>query len=299
MSVVSVKELPRTNTESLGQSRTLRREFVVVLSDDTTTTSPPSEILVRQACFPGGVGTELHPNYLEYRLRTITYTEGYEGSPYHVHVSGEYGVVNSNELLAPASRVAVWEFDAAPGEVPALYYYGTNGSGQTQMYPLTNSANDYFPGLTTEESTIAIKITKNFSQLPSSWIAAQNYVNSDTFAGCGQHTVKVRSVNVAQTNEEFNGSLVNYWKATAELHYRQSGHNLQLPDIGWNQLVDGEKRRCMVFDFENDRWIPSPNPVGLDGYGQQTNGQPAILVRRVSPETSFVSLFGSPPTAPL
>jgi hypothetical protein len=91
---------------------------------------------------------------------------------------------------------------------------------------------------------------------------------------------------------------VSYWQATAELHYRQSGHNLQLPDIGWNFLGGGQKRRAMVFDFENSEWIASPNPVGLDGSGGLTLGVPAILNRRVNPEANFSSIFGTPPETP-
>jgi hypothetical protein len=108
----------------------------------------------------------------------------------------------------------------------------------------------------------------------------------------------VQKVKVTTVREEFGGAIVSYWQATAELHYRQSGHNLQLPDVGWNFISGGQKRRAMVFDFENSEWIASPNPVGLDGSGNLTGGVPAILNRRVNPEANFATLFGTPPTTP-
>lgn len=294
MAIVSAQELFRKAVYEVGRPRQLFREWVCVLSDDAIA-APISEPEVATA-----LGLDLgsrHPTYNGYRLRKITLTEGHEGSPYHLHVAGEYGVILANELVTPTSRVAVWEFDSAPGDIPALSYY--EGASNGTLRPLTNSAYDYFPGLTAEESTVAIKITKNFASLPLAWIAAQNYVNDSTYLGCVLHTIKVRKVTVTQEQEEFGGGVVAYWKAIAELHYRQSGHNLQLPDIGFNFIGGGQKRRCMVFDFQNAEWMPSPNPVGLDGNGAQTNGVPAILNRRINPVADFDILFGSPPTTPL
>lgn len=292
MSVVSSKELPRKAEYAVGQPRKLFREFVCVLSDDTLTGSPTAENEIFTA-----LGIDLgstHPVYAGYRVRNMKLTEGFEGSPYHTHVAFEYGLITLNELLAPTSRAAVWEFDSQPGEVPALTYYDG-----TTLRPLTNSAYDYFPGLTAQESTVVAKVTQNFASFPSSWYGAQNSVNNATYLGCPLHTIKVVKVTVKQDQSEGSSGPVAYWVASAELHYRQSGHNLQLPDIGWNFIGGGQKRRAMVFDFENSEWIASPNPVGLDGSGGLTLGVPAILNRRVNPEANFSSIFGTPPTTPL
>ena len=291
-SVVSHKELFRKAVYEVGATRQLTREFVCVLSDDALTGTPITEPQIATA-----LGVDLgstHPTYSSYRVRKITLTEGFEGSPYHVHFVAEYGIILANELLHPTSRVAVWEFDSSPGEVPALSYYDG-----TTLRPLTNSAYDYFPGLVTQESTVAAKVTQNFATFPSSWFTAQNCVNNGLYLGCPAHSVKVQKVTVVQDQEEFGGNVVAFWKATAELHYRQSGHNLQLPDVGWNFLGGGQKRRAMVYDFENSEWVASPNPVGLDGSGGLTLGVPAILNRRVNPEANFASIFGTPPSTPL
>jgi hypothetical protein len=290
MGVVSSKELPRRAEYEVGQPRKLTREFVCILSDDTPT-NPTAETAIFQH-----LGIDLgsqHPTYTDQRVRSMKLTEGFDGSTYHTHVLFEYGVITLDDLVTPVNRSAVWDFDSQPGEVPALTYYDG-----TTLRPLTNSAYDYFPGLVTQESTVVATVTKNYSQFPSSLYGAMNHVNNATYLGCPLHTIKVQKVKVTTVREEFGGSIVSYWQATAELHYRQSGHNLQLPDIGWNFIGGGQKRRAMVFDFENSEWIASPNPVGLDGSGGLTLGVPAILNRRVSPEANFATLFGTPPTSP-
>jgi hypothetical protein len=217
--------------------------------------------------------------------------EGFEGSPYHVEVIAEYGNVTAEELLNPTARASEWSASARQGQVPALFFY--DGSN---TYPLTNSAYDFFPGLTTDESMVSITVTKNFAAWPTSWFGAMNGVNDATYFGCAAGTIKVNSVNVSIEREEFGGGVVAFYKATAELLYRQSGWALQLPDVGWNFTASGQKRRAMVFDFENSEWVPSPNPIGLNGSGAPSpTGYPAILVRRVNPEVSLVGVFGNPP----
>jgi len=301
MGVVSAKELTQTFEREVGRPAVIKRRWVCVLSDDTLANNPATELSVAAAVFGVSEATiasstifgEPHPRLAAWKLRKLTLNEGFEGSPYHVEVIGEYGIVRDEEILTPVDRPAIWNFEAASSEVPALYYY--SGSGNSTRYPLTNSAYDYFPGLMTEESIVRMTVQKNFANFPSSWNQANNFVNDATYLGCALHTIKVSGVSTSYTYEEFGGAMVKYWNATATLVFRQSGHNLQLPDIGWNYIDGGQKRRAMVFDFQNGEWVASANPVGLDGSGAQTGGQPAILNRRVNPETSFSTLFGTPP----
>jgi hypothetical protein len=295
MSFLSLKELPRKAVYEIGQTRQLTREFVVVRTDNAID-SPVSESAVLVA-----TGLDLgqeHPTYTgqKYKLSKLTYSEAHEGSPYHGKIVADYRVVLDSELLSPTARTYEWTFSSAPGEVPALFYY--SGAGNGTKLPLTNSAYDYFPGLVTQESVITILITANWASLPTSWIAAQNFVNDGTFLGCPAGSVRVEKVTVEPDREDVSGVVTAFWRATAELRYRQSGHSYQLPDIGFNFIDSGQKRRCMVFDFQNSEWIPSPNPVGLNGSGAQTGGAPTILTRRVNPETNFTTLFGAPPTTP-
>lgn len=267
-----------------------KRRWVCVLSDNTTQGTETTFTQVAAATGVSDFGTQ-HPDLTAWKLRKFWINEGYEGSPYHVEVVAEYGIIRPEEVLHPTSRPAQWSVDGGQGAVPALFYYDG-----TTRYPLTNSAYDYFPGLTTEETVARINVQKNTSSFPSSWMAAMNRINSADYFGMPTHTAKVANVNTSYEYEEFGGSLVGFWNTTATIVYRQSGHNLLLPDVGYNFLDGGQKRRAMVFDFQNSEWVPSPNPVGLNGSGGQALGQPEVLTRRVNPETNFQTLFGNPPT---
>lgn len=296
--IVSTKELARTFEREISGRPIARRRWAVNLSDDTLANNgPPGTQALIEECIPGSWSSwnQAHPDLTFLKLRKVTLTERFEDDPYRVEVIAEYGLLTSQELLHPTSRDAVWSFESQPGEVAALFYY----DGSTRK-PLTNSAFDYFPGLTTEEPLVRIKIQRNFLTLgatngPLTWLNAQGYVNNATYFGCAAHTLKVASVDAVYTSSEWAGQLVSYYETTANLLYRQSTHNLLLPDVGFNFISGNEKHRAMVFDFKNNEWVASANPVGLNGSGGQTLSTPAVLTRRVNPETSF-SIFGTPPT---
>jgi len=294
MSIVSTKELARTYEREVGKPAVVRRQWVCVLSDDTLTTTRPTEVEIAQATL--GISGDIfagvaHPTLGGWKSRKISINEGFENSPYHVEVVVEYGVVLANELISPVDRAPVWNVEASAGDYPALFYY--DGADRV---PLTNSAYDYFPGLMTQESIVRATVQKNFASFPTGWFGANNYVNNDGYLGCPAGSLRVGGVTTNYVTEVFYTSEVSYWSSTATILYRESGHALQLPDIGWNFISGGQKRRAMVFDFQNSEWVASPNPVGLNGSGAQTGGAPAILTRRVNPETSFSSLFGAGPS---
>lgn len=292
MPVVSTKELARTYEREITRPMIAKRRWVCVLSDNTTegTSTTFNEIVT--ACLGSTNWGLAHPDLTAWKLRKIYLNEGYDGSPYHVEFIAEYGTVRDEEVLSPTSRPAVWSFEGSTGEFPALFYYDSG----TQR-PLTNSAFDFYPGLMTTESVVLAKVTKNFASFPSSWYSANNCVNSGSYIGCPQHTLRVAGVDATYEYEEFGGAIVRFWKATATLAYRQSGHNLLLPDVGFNFIQAGQKRRAMVFDFDNSEWVPSPNPVGLNGSGGlNTTGHATVLNRRVNDEVDFNGIFGAGPS---
>ena len=288
--IVSAIELARTFENEVKGEGLARRRWACNLSDNTLTAGGPPDYTTILNATCGGTWGVSHPVHTALGLQKIIVNERFEDDPYKLEVIGEYGLVAAADLLFPVNRPAVWSFESQPGQVPALFYYQGNAT-----YPLTNSAYDYFPGLTTEESFIRIKIQKNFADVPYSWLNVQNFVNSTAFIGLPIHTVKVAAVESSFVTEEFNNLIYSYYASTASLVYRQSSHNLLLPDVGFNYISEGQKRRAMVFDFQNNEWVATSNPVGLDGFGAQTFGAPAILNRRVFPEANLAALFGTPP----
>jgi hypothetical protein len=293
MGIVSATELAREAEFFIGQPAVAKRAWTLTLSDDTLSGNPLNETEVFAAI---GVATwyDVHPRWSALYARRIKITERAGDSPYHVDVVVEYGPTQDNEILAPLSRAPVWTFESKGGEVPALYYY--EGSGNGDMRPLMNSAYDYFHGLTTAESMVKATCKRNFASFPTAQMAATNSINSSSYFGGPTYTWKCEGVNVSQVIELHNNNQYSYWAAQIELLYRQTGWVLQLPDVGWNFLDGSEKRRAMVFDFKNGEWVPSANPIGLDGGGGQTFGEPAILPRRVNPAANFTTLFGTPPS---
>lgn len=290
MGVTRHEELARTYENEIGSPPRAVRRFACTLSDDTLQNNPPTEAALLAQCGLGSFGA-VHPDMNAFKLRKVAINERFGDSPYHVEVIAEYGNVTPNELLAPTSRTSEWSFESQPSQVPALFYF----DGTTKK-ALVNSAFDYFEGLTTEESMVRATMRKNYSAFPTSQMTATNALNDATYFGGAKYSWKVVGVNSAYTIEALNGVSYSYWATQCELMFRQTGWVLQIPDVGWNYLSGGVKRRAMVFDYENGEWVASANPVGLDGSGSQTNGQPAILERRVSPEADFSTLFGTPPS---
>ena len=290
MPIQSWRELARTTEGEVRGTTTATRTFVLTLVDTTLEGSPPTEAEIISTLSLDNWGTA-HPALTFLGLRKVSITERFSDSPYHVQVVAEYGLVTANDLLAPTSRTSEWTFAAEPAQVPAFYYW----DGTTRR-PLVNSANDYFEGLTTEEQIVRATIKKNYANFPASQMQATNKINSGDYFGCPAHSWKVAGVNATYTIESYNNVIYTYWATTCEIVYRESKWNLQLPDVGWNFIGGGQKRRAMVFDFQNGEWVASANPVALDGSGGQSSGFPAILERRVNSEANFSTLFGTPPT---
>lgn len=307
MAITSVVELPREFEQEISKPAIARRKWVCNLDDNTVFAGATNELDVVKATATNDLlWGKAHPTFASYKLRKVQVQESYEGDPYKVLVTGEYSIIRDEEIIEPRLRDAVWSSEATSQEVPVLYYY--DGVGNNTRLPLTNSAYDYYQGLTTLEAMVRFRWTKNYgppvgavsptiNQLfPYTQLSTINHLNNAAYGGSVAHTFKCAAVNVTLNYEEFGGSLVKYWQVNAELLYRQTGWNLQLPDVGYNFIASGQKRRAMVFDFQNGEWIASPNPVGLNGAGAQTGGAPAILTRRVLPEANFTSIFGAMPT---
>jgi hypothetical protein len=290
MAVSSFRELGRTLEGEVGGVTVAKRRFVVIL-DDNATVTPTANMEVVNAV-GGGTWGVAHPEFSFLRLRKAIMNENFGDNPYHVEVTLEYSVIPSSLLLAPLSRPAEWVFEAVSGDqLPALFFF----DGTTKR-PLTNSAYDFFEGLTVPESLTRATIKKNYASRPDGIIGSFGFLNSDTFSGAAAHHCKHEGSKVEKAEELWGNVRYNYWRAESQILFRPSGWNLQLPDIGFNFIAGGQKRRAMVFDFENAEWVPSANPLGLDGSGGLTGGYPAILERRVLPAVSFTGLFGSAPT---
>jgi hypothetical protein len=286
MAVLAFYELARSGEFRFGESPGLERRFVCTLDNPGATTFGQCALAI-------GVDIgSFHPEYTAVPCTSAEVIEGYEGSRYHVEVVYRYEINDDIlENINPLQRPDKWTFETQGVAVPALTYF----DGTTQK-PLTNSAFDYFEGLTVDEAQTKVVIEANRQNFPSAIATTlTNTVNSGTFLGAGPDFWKCQGITGELRRDLVGTQIVKYWKITSTLMYRQTTWNLQIPDVGFNFIGGGQKRRVMTFDFENSEWIPSPVPMGLDGSGAQTFGAPAILNRRVYRQANFSAFFGSPP----
>ena len=289
MSVHSWRELPRTAKHLIGASPEFERRFIATLNDPNT---DAGLVVATIGCTHGSP----HPEFPFARCYELESNESYEGNRYWHEMIARYKVPAADEKnieLLPWLRPDVWKFQTQGVAVPALYYY----DGTTQK-PLTNSAGDYFEGLTVDEAQQKITITSNRQSFPSALAAAvTNCVNESAYLGFPQESVKVQGISGEQAVESVNGQEVRFWKITSELLGRQSGWNLLLPDIGFNYIEGGVKKRADVQGPDGEQ-VASANPIALNGSGGKQTGAtlPAILTRRVYKRISMSQYFGSPPS---
>jgi hypothetical protein len=286
MSVHSWRELPRTVTHLIGASPEFERRFVVTLNNPDTNAG----VMIAAVGAQHGAS---HPEVPSARCREVSVTEAYEGNRYWAEVVAQYSIpVQEGIDLLPWLRPDVWRFQTQGVAVPALYYY----DGTTQK-PLTNSAGDYVEGLTLDEAQQKITITSNRQQFPSGLAAAvTNCINDGAYLGFPIDSVKVQGISGEQVIEQVNGNEVRYWKITSELLGRQTGWNLLLPDVGFNYIQGGIKKRADV-EGPNSEMIATTNPIALNGNGGRQTGStlPVILTRRVYKRITMSTYFGTPP----
>lgn len=291
MAVIAWRELARQNSHRFGESPVYTRTFVCTLDNPDT---PSTEMV--SAC--GIAHGSAHPEWALMLVHNVELEEQYEGSRYHSLLTAEYQLpefdiggtaqYNANPLLRPD----IWTFQTQGAAVPAFFYY----DGETQK-PLTNSANDFYQGLTVDEAQTKVIITGNRAAFPSATATSvTNTVNNAAYLGGEQDCWKCQGISGELKVELVDSVEVKYWVVKAELLYRQTGWNLLLPDVGFNYVSGGEKKRAMVKDEENGEYVASANPVALNGSGAQASGAPAILTRRVYRRVNFSTFFGTPPS---
>lgn len=289
MSVREWRELARINRHQAGESPDLERRFIITLNNPDTN----SAVMVQAVGVP--FGTQ-HPEYAPALCYDVEVNEGYEGNRYWAELIARYRVPDNAQLsaleLLPWLRPDVWSFQSQGVSVPALSYF----DGDTQK-PLTNSANDYVEGLTVDEAQQKIVVRANRLAFPSALAAAvTNCVNSGPYLGWPADHVKVQGISAEQATEVVNGQEARYWRITSELLARQTGWNLLIPDVGFNYLDGGQRKRATVKGPDSED-LPSANPVALNGSGglKAVGSPPDILTRRVYRQVSFESYFGTPP----
>lgn len=291
MAVIAWRELARQNSHRFGESPVYTRTFVCTLNNPDTTSA---EMVT--AC--GVTHGAPHPEWALMLVHNLEMEEQYEGSRYHSLLTAEYQLPefeaggSAQYAANPLLRPDIWTFQTQGAAVPAFFYYDDTNTQK----PLTNSAYDFYQGLTVDEAQTKVVITGNRAVFPSAIATAvTNTINDATYLGGAQDCWKCQGISGELKVEVVGDAEIAYWIVKAELLYRQTGWNLLLPDVGFNYIASGQKKRAMVKDEENGEYVASANPVALNGSGVQTAGAPAILTRRVYRRVNFGTFFGTPP----
>ena len=287
MAVLAARELVgRTLQHRFGESPTASRVFSVTMDGPST--------VAEVAQFVGIFHLAPHPEYGFLRMVDANLTES---DRHYATITFSYEVIEQEDLDPnPLARPDVWSFATSGAEVPALYYY--EGSGNNDIQPLVNSANEFIPGLTTLVGEVRATISWNRPTFPLSLASAvTGAINDANYLGGETHTWQCQGVSSQQEVEIVNDVEIRYWSGTTELVYRQQGWNLFVPDVGYTYKSGSQRKRSYVLNEDGDK-VDSPMPVPLTDTGD-IEEDPTVdvrrLERRVFPEVDFNSFFGTPP----
>jgi hypothetical protein len=207
-------------------------------------------------------------------------------SPFHYKLTFTY---KSGQDLGevPWERPAQFSFNGSLASAPAFWYYPNSGDNSTKRI-IINTAGDPIGGLDRDEGEFSVSITIN-KQPPFDYVKAQNYVgaiNSDTWSGGGPKTWKCQSITGNRKIEEVTGTKYVYWETNATLAYRNTGWDLQTWDVGFNELVNGQRVKIMAGAD------PVSEPAALSNGSAKTPGQPPdMLTFRIYRTLPFVGTF--------
>lgn len=287
MSVIAVTELATVSaSRKFGEPPVFQRKWVVEVNDPTT---PQTDIVNA----PGVTFLTPHPEAYYCRAMNAS-VSNYSGSRWHYEVTWDYELPKQeNPDPNPLARPDIWKWSTGGLQVPALYYY----DGDT-LKALVNTANDFFEGATTDISTLQASISGNRPTFDYGLATTvTNTVNSDSFLGAEPYTWKCSGISGQPAVEVVNEVEIRYWQIEVALEYRPDGWPLQLPNVGWNYLEAGTKKRVWVRDPDTGERVPASNPQPLDNAGGIVTGAPDILKRRVHKAVAFASYFGTPTQA--
>jgi hypothetical protein len=285
MGIVSYTELATVAaSRKFGEAPTFQRKFVVEVDDPTT-----QQTTIANA--PGVAFLNPHPE-ASYCLAMNVAVANYNGSRWHYEVTWDYELPKQQNVDPnPLARADIWKWSTGGLQVPALYYYETGDV----LTPLQNSAQDFFEGVQTDISTLQASISGNRATFDYGLATTvTNAINSSAYLGGAEYTWKCSGIAATPAVEVVNEVEIRYWQVEVTLEYRPDGWPLQLPNVGWNYLDGGTKKRAYVIDADSGDKVPSSNPQPLTTGGAISTGAPTILVRRVHKAVNFQQYFGTP-----
>jgi len=268
MAVLGYREiLPRTFEHRLGGKPTAGRVYVATVDEPTATSTVIDTIGIQH-----GDG---HPDHSTLSCDGIS---AEETDRQHVTVTYSYGIPEGEDnpegdpSQPPWLQPDVWTFGSTNASVACTEHYPFNNpvNQKNMAVPLTNTAGDAIFGISRAEAEL--KITLTSSRLRLDLVNLKKYVNTinnAAWAGFPRHTVQFVGFSASPDSIEWQGIVQRFWRLSIDLVYRSSTHNLFLPNVGWNVIVDGKKQRAWTYveqDGQRSK-VASPHPVALNAAG--------------------------------
>jgi hypothetical protein len=294
MSVVSTTELAEVSgSRKFGEPPVYQRQWVVEVNDPTTSTTDISN-------GPGVTFLDGHPDASYCKAFNVS-VSNYNGSRWHYLVTWDYEVPKQQQLDAnPLQRADIWKFSTSGMAVPALFYY--YGTGNDDRRALTNSAGDFLEGAMTDLSVLQASISGNRQTFDYNTAAlVTNTVNNSSYLGGAAYTWKCSGISGQPAVEVVNEVEIRFWQVEVTLEYNPTGWPLLLPNVGWNYVSGGQKKRVYVIDADSGDKVAASNPQpllssgALDTASPGESNPPMLLTRRVHKAINFQQYFGEPP----
>ena len=288
MAVLSLREvLPRVSSHRFGENPSATMKFVCTLDGPTSHLDIISAIGYSFGSpYPDGLLVCLEVNISE-------------PDYFHAEVEYNFGIPDRDDqgfVENPLERPDVWSYTASTSTIPAETYY--EGTGNTQIKPLTNTAGEQLFGVTTQTGELKVQITGNRATFDAALATSVvGCVNSDAYLGANPYTWQCNGISGKRASETVGDVVVWYWEVSVSLTYRARGWQAYLLNVGMNVRDSSGRLAPATVTSESGAKVRASMPVALAPNGQQypdPSPEPDVLVRRLHPAVAFVPLFGVP-----
>jgi hypothetical protein len=201
-------------------------------------------------------------------------------SPFHFKVTCTYRHVDETEKI-PWFRPSQFSFSGSLTSAPAFWHYSGGPTDNATKAIIINSAGDPLSGLDRDEGEFSVSISYN-QRPPFNFAQAKAYVgavNSDIWSGSNPRTWKCQGISANRKYEvipnitpDFAPVKVFYYETTINLAYRETTWDLHTWDVGFNEIVAGERKKVLAGSD------PVSEPVALSNGQAKPPGEPPDLI---------------------
>ena len=169
-----------------------------------------------------------------------------------------YGHIDMDQDVNPLNRPWEYSIRYENHQVPV--------EKDIKNKPIVNTAQEVFQELVmVDQARPVLTAKRNFLDFP--WGICNKYsntLNRDTFFGAAPETLKIDRINPTNQKTYIDGLELKYFELVVEMAYNPETWKRKILNIGYNELIDGEKKRIL-----DDQGIEVQIPVLLDKEGRK------------------------------